>query len=76
MAKQEIYDYLREIGCCPLCCLRFFNGRADDYQNVQKSLESVSIHQHIQSNAPSITIASPIELRHSAKSRPTPRRRT
>lgn len=42
MAKQEVYDYLREIGCCSLCCLRFFNGRADDYQDVQKSLESVS----------------------------------
>lgn len=43
MTKQEIYDYLREINCCKVCCLRYFNGRADDYVDVEKSFASVSI---------------------------------
>lgn len=42
MAKQDIFDYLKTIGCCDVCCLRYFNGRGDDYLNVQKALEMVS----------------------------------
>lgn len=47
MAKQEIYDYLREIHCCMVCCLRYFNGRSDDYVDVEKSFQLVNIKRRL-----------------------------
>lgn len=40
---NKIYNYLKTNGCCDTCCLRYCNGRGDDYNNVSKSLELVGI---------------------------------
>lgn len=40
--NQEVFNYLKTIGCCNTCCLRYFNGRGDDYLNIDKSLLSVN----------------------------------
>lgn len=60
MSNQEVYDYLREIHCCQLCCLRYFNGRADDYQNVEKSLESVCMNLPITRFPSAFAISNPL----------------
>ncbi|KAL1396871.1 hypothetical protein pipiens_010197 [Culex pipiens pipiens] len=35
----ELYQYLRSVSCCQICCLRFLNGRADDFLNVDEGLK-------------------------------------
>lgn len=41
--NNEIYEYLRELTLCNICCLRYFKGRYDDYLNVKQSLIEVCI---------------------------------
>lgn len=40
--NQETYDYLKSINCCNICCLRFLNGRGEDYVKVEDALKTVS----------------------------------
>lgn len=38
-----IYNYLRLISCCRICCLRFLNGRVNDFINVEEALAKRNI---------------------------------
>lgn len=40
--NQETYDYLKSINCCNICCLRYLNGRGDDYVKIEDALKTVS----------------------------------
>ncbi|XP_065085561.1 putative tRNA pseudouridine synthase Pus10 [Ochlerotatus camptorhynchus] len=40
---SEIYSYLRSVSCCRICCLRYLNGRADDFLNVDEGLKKRDI---------------------------------
>ncbi|XP_055595134.1 putative tRNA pseudouridine synthase Pus10 [Uranotaenia lowii] len=35
---SDIYHHLRAANCCRICCLRFLNGRTDDFINVEAAL--------------------------------------
>lgn len=41
--NQETYDYLKSINCCNICCLRYLNGRGDDYVKIEDAFKAVSI---------------------------------
>ncbi|XP_055625856.1 putative tRNA pseudouridine synthase Pus10 [Toxorhynchites rutilus septentrionalis] len=41
--ELEVYNYLRSVDCCRVCCLRFLNGRADDFINIEDALEKRNI---------------------------------
>ncbi|XP_062558792.1 putative tRNA pseudouridine synthase Pus10 [Armigeres subalbatus] len=45
--ESEIYTYLRSVSCCRTCCLRFLNGRAEDFLNVEDGLRKRSISPSI-----------------------------
>lgn len=39
--NQETYDYLKSINCCNVCCLRYLNGRGEDYVKIEDALKTV-----------------------------------
>lgn len=41
-----ISDYLFEIGCCEICVLRFLKPNVDDFLDVTKSFQKVSLFSH------------------------------
>lgn len=41
--KQEIFNYLKDVGCCNVCCLRYFNGRGEEYNNTYNAFQFVGI---------------------------------
>jgi hypothetical protein len=38
MSDQKIFDYLKSIGVCKLCCLRYLNVKNHEYLNVDEAL--------------------------------------
>ena len=42
--KLEIFNYLRSINCCKVCCLRFLEGRTDDFSNVDEALKKLKFN--------------------------------
>lgn len=43
MKEIEIYQYLREINCCKLCCLRYLGHRNSEmYMDIENTLVKVN----------------------------------
>ncbi|EAA00441.4 AGAP012003-PA [Anopheles gambiae str. PEST] len=42
MAQQKgIYDYLRSVDCCRVCCLRFLKGTKEEFVDIDAALKKV-----------------------------------
>lgn len=44
MNNQSIYDFLKENGCCEICCLRYFKCRGNDYDDISGTFKKLSIN--------------------------------
>lgn len=42
MSNKEVYNYLKGIDCCNICCLRFLDGRKEDFTNPEPAIATVS----------------------------------
>lgn len=43
MDKLALFKFIKEIGGCNYCCLRYLQGKGNDYLDVKQSLKSVSV---------------------------------
>ncbi|XP_050079786.1 putative tRNA pseudouridine synthase Pus10 [Anopheles maculipalpis] len=60
--QQEIYDYLRSVDCCKVCCLRFLKATKEDFMDIdaallKRGLEPKSEHQQAKKLKENVCIA-------------------
>ncbi|XP_055378267.1 putative tRNA pseudouridine synthase Pus10 [Condylostylus longicornis] len=50
MTNQEIYDFLKTLNCCNICCLRYLKARGDEYEQIERTFKDLGVVFKIESS--------------------------